>query len=166
MFYSWTLIRIGSLVLSYCLKADREAVRTLERRSFPIFITKRKSNKGGSLENGREDVGGGAGEREIIWKKRASVIEREREKEREREREEEERRTRAQYTVWRLREGFQERKDREGDRGKGKSAEGGREAQPEVIWKRREEEEEEKERERIQLDDRGPRIIWRKKERE
>ncbi|MCJ8728904.1 hypothetical protein PDJAM_G00009740 [Pangasius djambal] len=115
-----------------------------------------------SLENGKEYVGGGTGEREIIWKKRASVIERERAREREREREEEERKNGAQYTVWRLREGFQERRDREGEQGK--SAEGAREPQPEVIWKRREEEE--KESERIQLEDRGPRIIWRKKERE
>lgn len=107
-------------------------------------------------------MGGGTGEREIIWKKRASVIERERVSEREREREEEERKNGAQYTVWRLREGFQERREREGEQPKGKSTEGAREPQPEVIWKRREEEE----RERIQLEDRGPRVIWRKKERE
>lgn len=110
-------------------------------------------------------MGGGTGEREIIWKKRASVIERERAREREREQEEEEeRKNGAQYTVWRLREGFQEKRDREGEDLKGKGTEGAREPQPEVIWKRREEEE--KERERIQLEDRGPRIIWRKKERE
>lgn len=111
-------------------------------------------------------MGGGTGEREIIWKKRASVIERERAREREREleREEEERKNGPQYTVWRLREGFQERRDREGEQPKGKSPEGAREPQPEVIWKRREEEE--KERERIQLEDRGARIIWRKKEGE
>lgn len=107
-------------------------------------------------------MGGGTGEREIIWKKRASVIERERAREREQEREEEESKNGAQYTVWRLREGFQERRDREGEQLSGKSTEGAREPQPEVIWKRREEEE--KERERIQLENRGPRIIWRKKE--
>lgn len=128
------------------------------------FLTKGKEGQRVSLENGKEYVGGGTGEREIIWKKRASVIERERAREREREQEEEERKNGAQYTVWRLREGFQERRDREGELLKGKSTEGAREPQPEVIWKRREEEE--RERERIQLEDRGHRIIWRKKERE
>lgn len=106
-------------------------------------------------------MGGETGEREIIWKKRASVIEKE--QARAREREEEERSNKAQYTVWRLREGFHERKDREGDRVKGTGTKGTNEAQPEVIWKRREVEETEKEKERIQLEDKGPRIIWRKK---
>lgn len=108
-------------------------------------------------------MGGGAGEREIIWKKRASVLERERELERQKL--EEERRNAVGYTVWRLREGFQERKDREEDTLKGTSAEGAKAAQPEVIWKRREEEEE-KDRDRAQLGDRGPKIIWRRRERE
>lgn len=108
-------------------------------------------------------MGGGAGEREIIWKKRASVLERERELERQKV--EEEKRNAVEYTVWRLREGFQERRDREDDRVKGRSAEGGKEAQPEVIWKKREEEEE-KDRDRGQLGDTGPRIIWRRRERE
>lgn len=129
---------------------------------FFFFKPKRKEGQTVSLENGKEYVGGGTGEREIIWKKRASVIERERAREREQEREEEESKNGAQYTVWRLREGFQERRDREGEQLSGKSTEGAREPQPEVIWKRREEEE--KERERIQLENRGPRIIWRKKE--
>lgn len=107
------------------------------------FLTKRKEGQRVSLENGKEYVGGGTGEREIIWKKRASVIERERAREREREEEEEEeRKNGAQYTVWRLREGFQ-RRDREGEQLKGESSEGAREPQPEVIWKRREEEERE-----------------------
>lgn len=107
-------------------------------------------------------MGGGAGEREIIWKKRASVLERERELERKLE---EERRNAVGYTVWRLREGFQERKDREEDTLKGTSAEGAKATQPEVIWKRREEEEE-KDRDRAQLGDSGPKIIWRRRERE
>lgn len=108
-------------------------------------------------------MGGGAGEREIIWKKRASVLERERELERQKL--EEERRNTVGYTVWRLREGFQERKDREEDRLKGTSTEGTKAAQAEVIWKRREEEEE-KDRDRARLGDRGPTIIWKRRERE
>lgn len=108
-------------------------------------------------------MGGGEGEREIIWKKRASVLEREREQERQKVEEEE--RNAVEYTVWRLREGFQERREKEEDSLKGRSAEGGKEAQPEVIWKKREEEEE-KDRDRGRLCDRGPRIIWRRRERE
>lgn len=101
-------------------------------------------------------------EREIIWKKRASVLERERELERQKL--EEERRNAVEYTVWRLREGFQERKDREEDRLKETSAEGAK-AEPEVIWKKREEEEE-KDKDRARFGDRGPKIIWRRRERE
>ncbi len=107
-------------------------------------------------------MGGGAEEREIIWKKRASVLERERELERQKLEEE---RNAVGYTVWRLREGFQEKKDRAEDTLKGTSAEGTKAAQPEVIWKRREEEEE-KDRDRARLGDRGPKIIWRRRERE
>lgn len=107
-------------------------------------------------------MGGGAEEREIIWKKRASVLERERELERQKLEEE---RNAVGYAVWRLREGFQERKDRAEDTLKGTSAAGAKAAQPEVIWKRREEEEE-KDRDRARLGDRGPKIIWRRRERD
>lgn len=71
----------------------------------------------------------------------------------------------AEYIVWRKREDFQERR---GDREKGeKSAEKGKEAVPEVIWKRREEEEEgDAGRERVRAIQRGHENIWRKRERE
>ena len=71
----------------------------------------------------------------------------------------------AEYIVWRKREGFQEKRDREKG---GKSAEKENGAGPEVIWKRRGEVEEEGDagRERARAIQRGHDIIWRKKERE
>lgn len=78
-------------------------------------------------------MGGGEGEREIIWKRREEVVARERAEALERQR-------LAEYIVWRKREDFQDKKvDREKG---GKSAEKGKEPVPEVIWKRREDEEE------------------------
>lgn len=70
----------------------------------------------------------------------------------------------AEYIVWRKREGFQEKR---GDREKGeKSAERGREAVQEVIWKKREEEEDDAGRERARAIQRGHETVWRKRERE
>lgn len=69
----------------------------------------------------------------------------------------------AEYIVWRKREGFQEKRDREKG---GKCAEKENGAGPEVIWKRRGEEEEDAGRERARAIQRGHDIIWRKKERE
>lgn len=67
----------------------------------------------------------------------------------------------AEYIVWRKREDFQ---DKRGDREKGgKSAEKGKDAPPEVIWKRREDEGDAGRARAIQ---RGHENIWRKRERE
>ncbi|KAK5621469.1 hypothetical protein CRENBAI_005053 [Crenichthys baileyi] len=110
----------------------------------------------GSLENGRAIEGGGEGEREIIWKRREEVVARERAEALERQR-------LAEYIVWRKREDFQ---DKKGDREKGgKGSERGKEASPEVIWKRREEEGETG-TDRARAIQRGHESIWRKRERE
>lgn len=69
----------------------------------------------------------------------------------------------AEYIVWRKREGFQEKRG-ERERG-GRSAERGKEAVPEVIWKRREDEGDAG-RERARAIQRGHETIWRKRERE
>lgn len=69
----------------------------------------------------------------------------------------------AEYIVWRKREDFQEKK---GDREKGgKSVEKVKEAEPEVIWKRREDEGDAG-RDRARAIQRGHENIWRKRERE
>lgn len=70
----------------------------------------------------------------------------------------------AEYIVWRRREDFQDKKG-DGEKG-GKSTEKGKEASPEVIWKRREDEEGDAGRERAKAIQRGHEIIWRKRERE
>ncbi|KAF6739708.1 hypothetical protein FQA47_004990 [Oryzias melastigma] len=115
------------------------------------------SVKRDSLENGRAIEGGGEGAREIVWKRREEVVAQERAEALERQR-------LAEYIVWRRREDFQ---DKKGDREKGgKSAEKGKEASPEVIWKRREDEEGDAGRERAKAIQRGHEIIWRKRERE
>lgn len=66
----------------------------------------------------------------------------------------------AEYIVWRKREDFQEKK---GDREKGEKK--GKEAVPEVIWKRREEEGDAG-RNRARAIQTGHETIWRKRERE
>lgn len=69
----------------------------------------------------------------------------------------------AEYIVWRKREGFQEKR---GDTERGeRSAEKGKEAVPEVIWRRREEDAE-SERDSARSIQRGHEIIWRKRVRE
>lgn len=71
----------------------------------------------------------------------------------------------AEYIVWRKREDFQDKKVDQEKGGKG--SEKGKEASPEVIWKRREEEEEgETGRDRANAIQRGHESIWRKRERE
>ena len=71
-----------------------------------------------------------------------------------------ERQRQAEYTVWRKREGFQERR---GDREKeDKSSESGRETVPEVIWRKRGQGE--AERERTRALQRGQETVWRKRE--
>lgn len=68
----------------------------------------------------------------------------------------------AEYIVWRKREDFQDKKE---DREKGgKSRERGREASPEVIWKRREEEEGDAGRDRARAVQRGHENMRRKRE--
>lgn len=70
----------------------------------------------------------------------------------------------ADYIVWRKREDFQ---DKKADREKGAKSTGkGKEALPEVIWKRREDEEGDPERERARAIQRRHETIWRKRERE
>lgn len=83
----------------------------------------------------------------------------------EREKEEVQRLLReAQKTVWRRREGFQERIGEDKLRGE-RNTEIGRETAQEVIWRKREEEGE-KEREKAKAIQRGHETIWRKRERE
>lgn len=68
----------------------------------------------------------------------------------------------AEYIVWRKREDFQERR---GEREKrDRSAEKGKEAAAEVIWKKREEDNAVREPTKAYYG--GPQIVWRKKERE
>lgn len=69
----------------------------------------------------------------------------------------------AEYIVWRKREGFQEkREDRDRERKQGT----GKDAAPEVIWKRRDEEGEAV-RDRAMAIQKGHlETIWRKRERE
>lgn len=70
----------------------------------------------------------------------------------------------ADYIVWRKREDFQERR---GDREKGKkTVEKGKEAVPEVIWKRREEEEGDAGKNSVRAIQSGHESVWRKRERE
>lgn len=80
-----------------------------------------------------------------------------------RERAEElERQRLAEYIVWRKREGFQEKEDRDRERKNGGK---GDDAAPEVIWKRRDEEEDAL-RDRAIAIQKGHETIWRKRERE
>ena len=127
----------------------------------------RGSAQGGSLENGQANVGGGAGEREIIWKRREEVVVRERAEALERQR-------LADYIVWRKRDGFQERSRAAagGEGGAGDRETGariaekvGKEAVPEIIWRKREEEGQ-VERKGGQASQRAHETVWRKRERE
>ena len=124
----------------------------------------KRVSAGGSLENGQANVGGGAGEREIIWKRREEVVVRERAEALERQR-------LADYIVWRKRDGFQERSRAAaggaGDRETGaRNAEKvGKEAVPEIIWRKREEEGQE-ERKGAATSQRAHTTVWRKRERE
>lgn len=118
-----------------------------------VGLKKEKILNSDSLENGKADEGGGAGEREIIWKRREGVVVQEEvvgEPERE-------------YTVWKKREGFKEKRAREESLRSQRSLV--HVVGPEVVWRRREGLAE-SDRERPQANPKDQEAIWRKRERD